>query len=129
MSFPSPSPNQAIVVLDDATITTDGAYASPINVSGAGHVDVLIVVAGEVTGTLPTLTVSVNVIEILSDTVIATYSATDLTEAGVQSIVLDNTLADYNLIGDYITVTWTVGGTDTPTFPGVYVRVIPKPVA
>lgn len=113
-------------VQSNATLTASGSYTSnPINVAGSSHIEVFVVVTGTVSGTSPSLVVSAIPLEAGSNTGMATYSSTAITATNGAQVILLDTAATNNIIGDSLKISWTITGT-SPSFGGVYIRVIQK---
>ena len=106
------------LLINNQTINSPG-NSETVEISGAEHVDVLIVV-GTATGT-PSITFHLNVVEQTSGQTIRSYDGSNLTASGTDYITVDGLT-----LGDRVQVSWdgTLDGSNY--FSGVYVRLIAK---
>ena len=103
----------AITVLTGAVITANGS--SP-NFPTGPYLDFLTYIyVGGVSGTSPSLTVSFNAYDPVSNSSVTLNSLT-ITGAGAYYMSVNN------YVGQYFNIAWTVGGT-SPSFTGVYLTV------
>lgn len=115
-------------ILTDATLTSSGS-SGYYKVPGARQVDLLIAATGTASGTSPTLQFDVAVSLVNTyDPELPTFIA-DITKYNGSSITtapnVDGIIIVNQLIGDFIRVDWTLGGT-SPSFSGVFARLVFK---
>jgi hypothetical protein len=108
------------VVLSNATVTASGS--ATFDGFGAKELNLLINVSGSVTGTTPTLTFTVQEIDPGDQVTPLGNSATGIaiTATGTQIVSLPM------MYGGTVLVSWTIGGTGSPTFNAVYASLISK---
>lgn len=116
-------------ILSNETITTSGT-SDFFYAAGARQIDALIIVDGEVTGTNPTLQFAVNA-HLVNTVVITDYSDIGTVQSYTGASITtglgtsDAIIVVNNLIGDWIQVSWTVGGT-SPSFGNTFCRIVVK---
>jgi hypothetical protein len=108
------------VVLSNQTVTASGSAV--FDGFGAKELNLLINVSGSVTGTTPTLTFSIQEVDPGDQTTALGNSKTGsaITATGTQIVSLPI------MYGGTVKVTWTIGGSGSPTFNGVYASLISK---
>lgn len=116
MVYLLPTTNNTIPVtgLVNNSITSSGSFTL-VNI-GSKEINLIINVSGSVTGTSPTLTFTLAEIDPGNTTtqVGTTVTGAAIIATGTQTLKLADTITGA------IKVTWTIGGTSTPTFNGVY---------
>jgi len=108
------------VVLSNEVVTASGS--ATFDGFGAKELNLLINVSGSVTGTTPTLTFSIQEVD-PGDQVTPlgnSKTGTAITATGTQIVSLPI------MYSGTVVVTWTIGGTGSPTFNGVYASLISK---
>ena len=118
--FPTTDDPNLTYVQSNATITASGsAYYSGY---GSTEVSLFINVKASPTGTTPTIVYSIQEVDPGDQSTIIGYavSSTTINSIGIQKISLEM------VFGGNIKVSWTIGGTSTPTFTQVYSTLAAK---
>jgi hypothetical protein len=125
LAVPFVQPNgPAVPILFNSSVTASGSQ--PVVGIISSEVDLIVNITGSPTGTLPTLTFTVAGSDpeapgtaITGDVSVSTAA---LNATGTTVLVASP------LRSSAVNVSWTIGGTASPTFPGVYVTLVIKSV-
>lgn len=113
-------------ILNDVSLISSGPTSQILyNVLGASKAELLITIGANTGGVSPTIQFFIDIIDPLSGATIKTYSGTQITNAsgGQDYISIDGKSV---LLGDYVQVRWTLGGSTLGTWAGVYARLVIK---
>lgn len=111
-----------VSIQTNATLTSSGSTFVRFNYFGTQQINLIVNVPNAPTGTSPTLTFTIQEVDPGDETTTFGSSATTttITNTGVFTAVLTNTHSSA------VKVSWTVGGTGSPTFTGVYATITTK---
>lgn len=115
---PTPIGGPVIPILNNSSVTANGSLT--VSNLGFSKYNLLIDVTGTVTGTNPTLAFTIAEQDPLKTGTALGKSITgaNITAAGTQNLTISG------IRSATLKISWTIGGTSTPTFPGTYVTLV-----